>query len=173
MPKKAAWGVNEKVVEARERKQQAKAEARGKEAKAKEDAYWAAHENPRGKKDVKKEQEVRRSPPRSPGSQRQCWATCRAAGRLPGHISTPCSKEGTCCTFWPQQDASTFPPVLPHTLNLNERAKCQCTQERKREEAAARKAEARRLAAEEEAALAGVGKKKAAPQKVGSAKVSG
>lgn len=52
--------MNEKVVEARERKQQAKAEARGKEAKAKEDAYWAAHENPRGKKDVKKEQEERK-----------------------------------------------------------------------------------------------------------------
>ncbi len=40
MPKKAAWGVNEKVQEARDRKQQAKSEARTKEAKDKEGRPW-------------------------------------------------------------------------------------------------------------------------------------
>lgn len=108
MPKKSGWGVSEKVQEARDRKQQAKVDARHKEAKAKEvsqqarrwerlaccpccmlfllalgagpppplllwltasrgysglgllqDAYWAQHDNPRGKKDAKREDEVR------------------------------------------------------------------------------------------------------------------
>ena len=40
MPKKAAWGVSEKVQEARDRKQQAKSEARTKEAKDKEGWPW-------------------------------------------------------------------------------------------------------------------------------------
>ncbi len=44
-------------------------------------------------------------------------------------------------------------------------------QEKKREEAAARKAELKRLAAEEEAALANAGKKKA-PQKIAGPKVT-
>lgn len=58
MPKKSSWGVSEKVQEARDRKQQGKVEARHKEAKAKEDAYWAQHENPRTRKDSKREEEV-------------------------------------------------------------------------------------------------------------------
>lgn len=89
---KKNWGTSDKVQEARERKAAGKQGARDAEAKAKEDAYWDAHANPRTKKDAKRE-----------------------------------------------------------------------AADRNREEATARKAEARRLAAEEAAALGG-GRSKAAPK---------
>lgn len=52
---KKSWGTSDKVQEARERKATGKAQAREAEAKAKDDAYWDAHANPRGKKDAKRE----------------------------------------------------------------------------------------------------------------------
>lgn len=42
MPKKANWGVNEKVVEAKDRKEQAKKAEKEKKSKEEEDGYWAA-----------------------------------------------------------------------------------------------------------------------------------
>jgi len=50
--------VNEKAAEARQKKEDAKKSAASAKAAASEDAYWAAHANPKGKKDVKKEEEV-------------------------------------------------------------------------------------------------------------------
>jgi fatty acid-binding protein DegV len=51
-------GVNEKVEAARDKKQAAKSAVKEKEEKSKEEAYWSAHDNPKGKKDVKREEAV-------------------------------------------------------------------------------------------------------------------
>lgn len=60
MPKKANWGVNEKVVEARERKENAKKTAQDQEERAKEDAYWRSHgDGEKSKAQAKKEEQER------------------------------------------------------------------------------------------------------------------
>ena len=51
-------GVNEKVVEARARKEGKKAAAASAAETAKEEAYWDQHSNPKAKRDVKKEEAV-------------------------------------------------------------------------------------------------------------------
>ena len=52
-------GMNEKVVEARQKKQDAKSSAVATKSKQEEDEYWSSHANPKGKKDAKREDEVR------------------------------------------------------------------------------------------------------------------
>ncbi len=51
-------GTNEKVENARDRKASAKASGQAAKAKQEDDSYWDAHANPKGKKDVKKEEQV-------------------------------------------------------------------------------------------------------------------
>ena len=51
-------GVNEKVVEARARKDGKKAAAAASAEAAQEEAYWDQHSNPKAKRDVKKEEAV-------------------------------------------------------------------------------------------------------------------
>lgn len=58
MPKKA-WGTNEKVEAARDRKNASKATSAAAQKQSQEDEYWKQHDNPKGKKDVKKEEQVR------------------------------------------------------------------------------------------------------------------
>jgi hypothetical protein len=53
-------GVNSKAEEARAKKSDAKASAASAKEKETEDAYWAAQQNPKGKKDAKREDEEKR-----------------------------------------------------------------------------------------------------------------
>lgn len=56
---KKSWGTSDKVQEARDRKNSSKKEAAEAEAKQKEEAYWSQHANPKGRKDAKREEQVR------------------------------------------------------------------------------------------------------------------
>ena len=53
-------GMNEKAMEARARKEEAKAAATAAAGKKAEDDYWDQFANPRGKKDMKKEEEQKK-----------------------------------------------------------------------------------------------------------------
>ncbi|PRW61227.1 coiled-coil domain-containing 124 [Chlorella sorokiniana] len=59
MGKMAKAGVNEKVQDARDRKAGAKKAAADAAAKAKDDAYWDVHANPKAKRDQKREDQER------------------------------------------------------------------------------------------------------------------
>lgn len=53
-------GINEKAAEARAKKNDAKSSAASAKEKEAEEAYWAAHQNPKGKKDAKREEEEKK-----------------------------------------------------------------------------------------------------------------
>lgn len=51
-------GINEKAADARQKKQDAKSQAAATAKMKEDDDYWSAHANPKGKKDMKREEEV-------------------------------------------------------------------------------------------------------------------
>lgn len=60
MAKKKSLGTSEKVEEARERKSSAKKSAAAAAEREKEDTYWSQYDNPKGKKDAKREEAERK-----------------------------------------------------------------------------------------------------------------
>lgn len=145
-------GVNEKVAEARDRKQGAKKAAAAAQEKANEDAHWDAHANPKAKRDTKKEELV------------SCQASVggRSGGGLAGGRDR-CMLQLRPRVLSPARWVSH--PTATGVLLAH-------LQERQREEAARKKAEAKKLAEKEEAELAALASKKKAakpvPTKVGA-----
>ena len=118
------------------------------------DDKWAAHANPKAKRDTKKEDLVRPADLAA-----TAW---RPAGPSCDVCMLRLARFGGCRTGEASRGSQSVVCAAPACPVVCLRCACCAVQERQREEAAKKKAEAKKLAAEEEAAMAAAAAKKKA-----------